>query len=81
MPRRLAILGWQGNEGFLRAALNESEQQWLQQVSAVDRTALPEKLRHNLPDWLAERFNGLDDDAAPFVAAAVLAGTGNIQCE
>ena len=31
MERRLAILGWQGNEGFLRAALSETEQQWLAQ--------------------------------------------------
>ncbi|RQP26179.1 RsmB/NOP family class I SAM-dependent RNA methyltransferase [Piscinibacter terrae] len=54
MERRLAILGWQGNEGFLRAALNEQEQHWLEQVKKVDRTSLPEKLRHNLPEWLAE---------------------------
>jgi 16S rRNA (cytosine967-C5)-methyltransferase len=54
MERRLAVLGWQGNEGFLRAALNETEQQWLAQVQAVDRAALPEKLRHNLPEWLAD---------------------------
>ena len=37
MERRLAILAWQGNEGFLRAALSETEQQWLAQVSTVDR--------------------------------------------
>ena len=54
--RRLAILGWQGNEGFLRAALDEREQQWLERVRAVDRAALPERLRHNLPEWLAERL-------------------------
>ena len=53
MERRLAVLAWQGNEGFLRAALSETEQQWLAQVSAVDRSALPDKLRHNLPEWLA----------------------------
>ncbi len=56
MERRLAILGWNGNEGFLRAALSEAEQQWLVRVSAVDRSALPDKLRHNLPEWLAERL-------------------------
>ncbi|WP_298832466.1 RsmB/NOP family class I SAM-dependent RNA methyltransferase [uncultured Piscinibacter sp.] len=56
MERRLAILGWQGNEGFLRAALSETEQQWLAQVQAVDRSALPEKLRHNLPEWLADQL-------------------------
>ncbi len=56
MERRLAVLAWQGNEGFLRAALSETEQQWLAQVGQVDRTALPDKLRHNLPEWLAERL-------------------------
>ena len=70
MERRLAILGWQGNEGFLRAALSEPEQQWLAQVQAVDRRALPEKLRHNLPEWLAERLKlALGDDFWPFVEA------------
>ncbi|MBB3193765.1 16S rRNA (cytosine967-C5)-methyltransferase [Roseateles terrae] len=54
MARRLAILGWEGNEAFLRGALNEQEQHWLQQVRAVDRSQLPERLRHNLPEWLAE---------------------------
>ncbi len=70
MERRLAILGWQGNEGFLRAALSEPEQQWLVQVNAVDRSALPEKLRHNLPDWLAEALQReLGDGFWPFVEA------------
>lgn len=68
MERRLAILGWQGNEGFLRAALSESEQQWLLQVQAIDRSALPERLRHNLPEWLAERLQAaLGDGFWPFV--------------
>jgi 16S rRNA (cytosine967-C5)-methyltransferase len=68
MERRLALLGWQGNEGFLRAALSEVEQQWLAQVQAIDRSALPEKLRHNLPDWLAEALHReLGDEFWPFV--------------
>jgi 16S rRNA (cytosine967-C5)-methyltransferase len=68
MERRLAILGWQGNEGFLRGGLNESEQQWLVQVQSIDRSALPERLRHNLPDWLAERLQAtLGDEFWPFV--------------
>ncbi|MFT3664646.1 RsmB/NOP family class I SAM-dependent RNA methyltransferase [Piscinibacter sp.] len=68
MERRLAVLGWRGNEGFLRAALAPAEQQWLAQVQAVDRAALPEKLRHNLPDWLAEALQReLGDDFWPFV--------------
>jgi len=70
MERRLAILAWQGNEGFLRAALSDTEQQWLVQVSAVDRSALSEKLRHNLPEWLAERLQAaLGDEFWPLVEA------------
>ncbi|MGY4830383.1 RsmB/NOP family class I SAM-dependent RNA methyltransferase [Sphaerotilaceae bacterium SBD11-9] len=68
MERRLALLGWQGNEGFLRAALSEPEQQWLAQVQALDRAALPEKLRHNLPEWLAETLQAsLGDEFWPLV--------------
>ena len=54
MERRLAILGWQGNDGFLRAALSEEERQWLARVDAIDRSALPERFRHNLPEWLVD---------------------------
>ncbi|AKJ28063.1 RsmB/NOP family class I SAM-dependent RNA methyltransferase [Caldimonas brevitalea] len=52
LERRLAILAWQGSESFLRGALAPHEQTWLTQVRGVDLTSLPEKLRHNLPDWL-----------------------------
>ena len=68
MERRLALLGWQGNDGFLRAALSEREQQWLEKLKSVDRAALPEKLRHNLPEWLAEPLHAsLGDDFWPLV--------------
>ena len=68
MERRLALLGWQGNEGFLRAALSEPEQQWLAKVARVDPASLPEKLRHNLPDWLAQALQAeLGDQFWPLV--------------
>ncbi|HJV96568.1 MAG TPA: RsmB/NOP family class I SAM-dependent RNA methyltransferase, partial [Albitalea sp.] len=68
MERRLVVLAWQGNAGFLRAALSETEQQWLEQVSAVDRKALPDKLRHNMPEWLAEPLRAeLGDEFWPLV--------------
>ncbi|MDP9044868.1 MAG: RsmB/NOP family class I SAM-dependent RNA methyltransferase [Pseudomonadota bacterium] len=70
MERRLAVLAWQGNEGFLRAALSETEQLWLAQVGTVDRATLPAKLRHNLPEWLAERLQAdHGDDFWPLVEA------------
>lgn len=68
MERRLAVLAWQGNEGFLRAALSEPEQQWVAQVQKVDRSTLPEKLRHNLPEWLADTLKAqLGDEFWPLV--------------
>jgi 16S rRNA (cytosine967-C5)-methyltransferase len=51
--RRLVLLGWQGNSGFLKAALTDGEQPWLEQVQKVDLASLPDKLKHNLPEWLA----------------------------
>ena len=68
MERRLALLGWQGNAGYLRAALTETEQHWLEQVAAIDRASLPDKLRHNLPEWLAEVLQAeLGDEFWPLV--------------
>ncbi len=54
MPRRLAMLAWRGSDSFLRAALSPVEQQWLTQVQAISVESLAPRLRHNLPDWLAE---------------------------
>lgn len=68
LERRLAVLAWQGDPGFLLGALGAHEQTWLAQVQAVDVTALPEKLRHNLPDWLAGALQAqLGDDFWPLV--------------
>ena len=70
MERRLVLLGWQGNAAFLRAALQEHEVLWLEQVGAVDRTTLPEKLRHNMPEWLADRLLAeVGDEFWPLVEA------------
>ncbi len=54
MPRRLALLAWRGSEAFLKAAATPEEQRWLAQVATIDRASLAPKLRHNLPDWVAE---------------------------
>ena len=70
MERRLVLLGWQGNAAFLRAALQEHEVLWLEQVGVVDRTTLPEKLRHNMPEWLADRLQAeVGDEFWPLVEA------------
>ncbi len=70
LERRLAALAWQGPPAVLRSALGPQEQAWLAQVQAIDRAALPEKLRHNLPDWLAGALREqLGDEFWPLVQA------------
>jgi len=54
MHRRLAMLAWRGNAAFLRGALSPQEQHWLEQVQAIDPMSLASKMRHNMPEWLAE---------------------------
>ncbi|MCE9658594.1 MAG: RsmB/NOP family class I SAM-dependent RNA methyltransferase [Burkholderiales bacterium] len=68
--RRLVLLAWTGNAGFLRAALSESEVAWLERSRATPREALPEPLRHNLPEWFAERMQAqLGEEFWPWVEA------------
>jgi 16S rRNA (cytosine967-C5)-methyltransferase len=54
LNRRLAMLAWRGSDSFLRGALSPAEQQWLAQVQAISPDSLQPRLRHNMPDWLAE---------------------------
>jgi len=54
MERRLALLAWVGNRDFLARALTPEEGAWLAQQATIARSTLAPKLRHNLPDWLAE---------------------------
>ncbi|MEK8030315.1 RsmB/NOP family class I SAM-dependent RNA methyltransferase [Ideonella sp. DXS29W] len=70
LERRLAALAWQGSDNFLRGALGTQEQKWLAEVQSIDRAGLPEKLRHNFPDWLASALkNELGDGFWPLVEA------------
>jgi 16S rRNA (cytosine967-C5)-methyltransferase len=68
LERRLAILAWRGNDAFLRAAITPEESTWRDQVLALDRSGFPERLRHNLPDWLAEALQAeLGEEFWPLV--------------
>ncbi|MBA4176058.1 MAG: SAM-dependent methyltransferase [Leptothrix sp. (in: Bacteria)] len=70
LERRLALLAWQGSPTFLRAALAPHEQAWLAEYANIDHATLPEKLRHNLPDWLATPLKeALGDEFWPLVRA------------
>ena len=72
VPRRLAILAWRGNAGFMRGALSPAELQWLDQVQAIDVQSLAPKLRHNLPDWLVEPLQAQLGDEEFWQLAAAL---------
>ena len=54
LERRLAIIGWQGDDAVLLSALTPPERLWREQIGTIDRSALPQHLRHNLPAWLSE---------------------------
>ena len=72
LERRMAMLAWSGNESFLRAALSVPEQEWLAKAQAVNRSTLPDKLRHNQPDWLANALRDqLGDEAFWRLSAAL----------
>jgi 16S rRNA (cytosine967-C5)-methyltransferase len=70
--RRLAMLGWAGDAAFLKAALSEAEQGWLAQARAVDRTTLAPRLRHNLPDWIAQPLEAQLGEAGFWVLVEAL---------
>jgi 16S rRNA (cytosine967-C5)-methyltransferase len=72
IERRLAILGWAGDAAFLKAALELHEQKWLTQALAIDRNTLAPKLRHNLPDWIAQPLQVQLGDAGFWALVASL---------
>ena len=71
LERRLAILAWSGDANLLKGALGPNESQWRQQVKAIDPASFSDKLRHNLPDWLASALRAQmgDEQFWPLVAA------------
>jgi 16S rRNA (cytosine967-C5)-methyltransferase len=70
LERRLVLLAWQGTPNYLLAATEAHEQAWLEKIRQIDPATLPEKQRHNLPDWLAAPLKDtLGDDFWPLVQA------------
>jgi 16S rRNA (cytosine967-C5)-methyltransferase len=59
LERRLVLLAWQGQPHILKNAITVDETAWLKRIEAIDRTTLPDKLRHNMPDWLSNRLREL----------------------
>ena len=53
LERRLALLAWQGDHGYLQRGLSPQEAAWLGDVRRVALSSLSDKLRHNLPEWVA----------------------------
>ena len=53
LERRLALLAWQGDQDYLRRGTTAQESAWLSDVQRIDLASLPDKLKHNLPEWVA----------------------------
>jgi 16S rRNA (cytosine967-C5)-methyltransferase len=72
MERRLSALGWAGETDYLKAALDEGEWLWWTKARAVDVKSLVPKLRHNLPDWIAQPLQEqLGEDSFRALAASL----------
>ena len=54
MERRLVLLAWAGEPRTLEAGAEPGELDWLEASRRIDRASLAPKLRHNLPDWIAD---------------------------
>lgn len=64
LERRLVILAWQGEAHVLKKAMTVDEAAWLVRTNTIDRSTLPDKLKHNLPDWLSNSLRdqlGVDE--------------------
>ena len=54
LARRLVLLGWQGDRAALERAISPQEADGLARAAAIDVASLAPRLRHNLPDWVAQ---------------------------
>ena len=73
LERRMVLAAWQGEPRTLDAAIDPSERAWLAEVAAIDPSTLPDKLRHNLPDWIAGALRRqLGEEQFQRLAAALL---------
>ncbi|MBH9575778.1 RsmB/NOP family class I SAM-dependent RNA methyltransferase [Inhella proteolytica] len=57
MERRLVLLAWAGEPRVLEAGTEVHERDWLAARRQIDLDSLAPKLRHNLPDWIADALH------------------------
>ncbi len=52
--RKLAVLGFHGDRNYIKSALTDAENAWLDATATVPAGDLQPHHRHNLPDWLVQ---------------------------
>lgn len=52
--RKLAVLGFHGDRNYIKSALTDAENAWLDATTTVPAGDLQPHHRHNLPDWLVQ---------------------------
>ena len=77
MERRLAVVGWQGDAAFLRAATRRRTNRsgWRRCKPSIGASLAP-KLRHNLPDWIAQPLQAQLGDEGFWALVASLDAAG-----
>ena len=79
--RRLVLLGLADVYGVeVLGDVTETEKSWLEHVTKIDRTRLPEKMQANLPGWLYERLVQRFGEAEALDLARVLNTPGSGSC-
>jgi len=57
MMRRMTLLGLADAVGFESlGGLSEQESEWLERLSKIDRSKMPERVRANMPSWLYDKL-------------------------
>jgi len=75
MERRLVLLAWGGEPRVLEAGTEAHERDWLAARRQIDLASLAPKLRHNLPDWIADALQKqLPAEEFEALAASLLEG-------
>ena len=73
MPRRLVLLGWQGQATLLERAIGPEEARWLAHVRTLPLVDLPVRLQRNLPDWVDQALSlSMPPGEVDALAAALL---------
>ena len=69
--RKLAVLGFHGDRNYIKSALTDAENAWLDATTTVPAGDLQPHHRHNLPDWLVQPLKAQVGDELQALATSL----------